>query len=99
MTLLATDPNARKRCPTVGTSHGPVREARQVLATDLSPLSARKEVSSASPSALPRPSDRLSKGVGTLNRPPRGVYLPQGVITNVRFGGTAPVGSGRTAAQ
>lgn len=59
------------------------------LATQLSPLSAAAPASA-------RPADK--NGVGTI-RPPRGLYLPHGTPSAVRFGDTLPPKGGRTAAQ
>lgn len=60
--------------------------------TDLSPLSAPGVVTQ---SAL-RPADGFrSKGL----KPPRGLHLPRGPVSNVRFGGHVPTNGGRTAAQ
>lgn len=65
--------------------------------TDLSPLSSAAP-GLVNPSAL-RPADGLVRSVGPPNRPPRGIYIPRGPISNVRFGGHVPTSKGRTGAQ
>jgi hypothetical protein len=63
-----------------------------LLATDLSPLSAPGVVTQ---SAL-RPADGLgSKGP----RPPRGIHIPVGQPSGVRFGGIVPQNRGNTGAR
>ena len=63
-----------------------------MLATDLSPLSLDGAFKGA-PSA-PRGS-QWSRD----HRPPRGLYLPKGTPSNVRFGSILPPSGGRTVAQ
>lgn len=60
--------------------------------TDLSPLSAPGVV----PQSALRPAARSSL---RASRPPRGIYLPRGQVSNVRFGGHVPTSRGRTGAQ
>lgn len=63
--------------------------------TDLSPLSASGVVTRRALS----PAVEFSRGVGTPTKPPRGIYIPQGPISDVRVGNILPPSSGRTTAQ
>lgn len=63
-----------------------------LLSTDFSPLSS----GSASPVAPAAPrGSQWSRD----HRPPRGLYLPKGPVSNVRFGDTLPPSGGRTVSQ
>lgn len=60
--------------------------------TDLSPLSA--------PGVVTREALRPEVGQGIrAPRPPRGIYLPHGPVSNTRFGTLLPPTGGRTVAQ
>ena len=61
------------------------------LATDFSPLSSGSLTGSARRPAV----GKWSRD----HKPPRGLYLPKGTPSNVRFGDTLPPSGGRTVAQ
>jgi len=64
-----------------------------MIATNLSPLSAAPGL--VTPSALD-PADRFR---GRALRPPRGLYIPQGIPSSVRFGDRLPPKGGHTVVQ